>query len=209
MSRPSFDMRFLQFLLIAAAGCATTSSGKGESPRGAAEMEAAAARTSEAVGLAAPAFAVPNQDDETVRLEQFRGKWGVLYFYPKDDTPGCVCEATEFTDLLWKFHAVQAEVVGVSPDPPETHRKFQKKYGLQIQLLSDTRMQVIRQYGAWVEAGVGNTRSGRVVRSTFIIDPNGKIAYHWPEVIPQGHANRVKAKLDELRAAVAKANVSN
>ena len=204
-------MHYVRLFLvaIAAAGCATTSNSKSSntqssSPRGAEEMEAAAARTSRAVGMTAPRFAAPDQNEKTVKLDHFLGKWVVLYFYPRDDTPGCVCEATEFTDLLWKFHAVQAEVVGVSPDSPEKHRAFQKKYGLQIRLLSDTKLQVMRKYGAYVEAAVGNMKNGRVVRSTFLIDPNGKIAYHWPEVIPQGHAARVKKKLDQLRTATDK-----
>jgi peroxiredoxin Q/BCP len=167
-------------------------------PSGAATMEAAASRSSRAIGMSAPQFAARDQDGRTARLRDLSGRWLVLYFYPRDDTPGCVCEATEFTDLLWKFHALDAEVWGVSPDTVADHRRFRKKYALQIRLLSDPDHTVMRRYGAWVDTTIGARRSGRVVRSTFLIDPGGKVAHHWPEVIPQGHADRVAQKLAQL-----------
>ena len=196
---------FLRLLpWIAFAACAATGGARPAEPRGAAEMEAAASRASRAIGLGASDFSIPDADGKPVRLADLRAKWVVLYFYPRDDTPGCVCEATEFTDLLWQFLEVGAEVVGISPDSPESHREFAHKYGLEIRLLSDPGLGVMRQYGAWVEVPAGPARGGRVVRSTYLVDPKGRIAWHWPEVIPQGHAARVKRKLDELRAAASK-----
>ncbi|MDH3591415.1 MAG: peroxiredoxin [Planctomycetota bacterium] len=165
----------------------------------AAKMEDAAAAASKVVGRPAPDFVLLNAQGKAEKLTDYKGKWLVVYFYPKDDTPGCVCEATEFTDLLWRFHRLDSSIIGISPDSPESHVKFTKKYGLQIKLLSDPKKQAMRRYGAWVETQVADTLQGRVVRSTFLIDPDGKIAYHWPEVIPEGHANRVRARLVKMQ----------
>ena len=147
----------------------------------------------------APDFSLLNMKETSTKLSDFRGKWTVLYFYPKDDTPGCVCEATEFTDLLYRFHRLKSAIVGISPDSPAEHRKFTKKYGLQVNLLSDPDKVAMREYGAWVDTNVAGTTQGRVVRSTFLIDPQGKIAYHWPEVIPEGHAERVRQRLVKVQ----------
>lgn len=92
-------------------------------------------------------------------------------------------------------------MVGVSPDSPESHKRFEKKYGLQVRLLADPEYVIMRKYGAWVDSQIGDARHGRVVRTTYILDPGGRIAWHWPEVIPSGHAARVSEKLAELRAA--------
>ena len=162
-------------------------------------IEQAAARRSPLVGKKAAAFTLPNQDEQPVSLEDFRGQWVVLYFYPEDDTPGCMCQATEFTRILDDFFGLDAQVVGVSPDSPKSHRQFIKKHALAFPLLSDPSHDVMRQYGAWVDSGFGPGTEGRVLRTTFLIDPQGRIAYHWPEVIPQGHAQRVRNKLEELR----------
>ncbi len=196
------------------AACVTTQpAGEGDklppNPRGTAvrvapdpaKMEEAAAASSKVVGKSAPEFVLLDMNEKTAKLSDYKGKWAVLYFYPRDDTPGCVCEATEFTDLLWRFHRLKSSIVGISPDSPESHRKFAKKYGLQVSLLSDPKKQAMRRYGAWVESTVADTTQGRVVRSTFIVDPEGNIAYHWPEVIPEGHAERVRARLVTLQIA--------
>lgn len=164
-----------------------------------ATIEIAAAERSAARGKPAPSFTLPNQKDQQVSLQSLRGQWVVLYFYPADDTPGCGCQATEFTTLLASFRGHDATVMGVSPDIPAAHRRFIRKYRLAIPLLSDPRKTVMREYGAWADIEKGPAAPGRVIRSTYLIDPQGTIAFHWPEVIPQGHAQRVMDKLVELK----------
>ena len=136
-----------------------------------------------------------------VTLDSFQGRWVVLYFYPQDDTPGCTCQANEFTELLARFHEMNALVVGISPDTPVSHEMFREKYELKIDLLSDLSHETMRAYGAWMDFTVEGKQLGRVVRSTFVIDPNGVVAWHWPEVVPRGHARRVREKLLELQSA--------
>lgn len=160
-----------------------------------AEMEAAASQGSSFVGEVAPGFTLPSEQDMSVSLADYRGQWVVLYFYPQDDTPGCTCQATEFTELLQSFGQRNAVILGVSPDEPSTHRFFKKKYNLDLTLLSDPDAAVMRQYGAWVEMSIRGNTVGRVVRSTVLIDPAGDVAWHWPEVIPEGHAQRVYDRL--------------
>ncbi|HEY0715637.1 MAG TPA: peroxiredoxin [Polyangia bacterium] len=152
------------------------------------------------VGTAAPAFALKNQDDEIVKLKDLAGKWTVLYFYPKDDTPGCTIEACDFTAGLKDFEKLEAQVVGCSPDSPESHRKFIAKYKLKIPLLSDPDREIIKTYGAWGEKNLYGKISEGVIRSTVIIDPKGKVAHHWPKVSAKGHADEVQEKLKELQA---------
>jgi len=165
-----------------------------------AEMEQAASARSAIVGQPAPDFALPDQDGQAVSLRGLRGKWVVLYFYPQDDTPGCACQATEFTALLWSFRDMNATVLGVSPDNPASHRRFIEKYNLKLVLLSDPEHAVMRRYGAWATTALGDKQYGRVVRTTVIIDPQGTIRHHWPEVLPTGHAERVRTKLAALQA---------
>lgn len=178
-------------VLVVLAGCSSTPP--------ASAMERAAAAKSPAMKKAAPDFTLRNQDEQAVTLSQQRGRWVVLYFYPQADTPGCVCQASEFTNLLTEFHTMDAVVLGVSPDQTLNLKLFQEKYNLKLTLLSDPTKQVMRRYGAWVDTQFGEEMSGRVVRSTYLIDPQGQVAYHWPEVIPQGHAQRVREKLLELQ----------
>jgi peroxiredoxin Q/BCP len=162
-------------------------------------MEEAASRRSPVLGKPATDFTLPEVRGSTFKLSAERGKWVVLYFYPQADTPGCTCQATEFTALLAKFAALDAEVVGVAPDSAMAIEFFADKYKLQIRLLSDESKDVMRQYGAWVDQTVAGQKMGRVVRSTFLISPTGQIAWHWPEVIPEGHAERVRLRLEQLR----------
>jgi peroxiredoxin Q/BCP len=151
------------------------------------------------VGKKAPDFNLPNQDDEPVKLGDLGGKWVVLYFYPNDDTPGCTTEACDFTAGLKDFEKLDATVLGASPNTTESHRKFIAKYKLKIELLSDPAHKVLEKYGAWGEKNMyGRTTMG-VIRSTVVIDPQGKVAHHWPKVKAAGHADAVKEKLKELR----------
>jgi peroxiredoxin Q/BCP len=156
-----------------------------------------------AVGSKAPAFALPNQDDEVVKLSALKGRWVVLYFYPKDDTPGCTTEACDFTAGIKAFEKLDATVLGCSADSPESHRKFIAKHKLKVSLLSDADRTVMQAYGAWGEKMLYGKKIVGVIRSTVIIDPNGKVAHHWPTVRAAGHAEAVREKLAELRAAAA------
>ena len=165
-----------------------------------AKMEAAASASSPIVNKPAPTYTLSNQNDQPVNLAGLRGQWVVLYFYPKDDTPGCACQANEFTQLLTEFRKHNAAIYGVSADSPESHRQFIEKYSLKIDLLSDPDHKVMEAYGAWVQAHLGSEGYGRVIRSTVVIDPQGVIRHHWPEVIPEGHAERVREKLIQLQA---------
>jgi thioredoxin-dependent peroxiredoxin len=153
-----------------------------------------------AIGKKAPDFALKNQDDEVVRARDLAGRWVVLYFYPKDDTPGCTVEACDFTAGIKSFEKLEATVLGCSPDSTESHRKFIAKHKLKIDLLSDPDHEALLAYGAWGEKNMYGRVTEGVLRSTVIIDPKGKVAYHWPRVSAQGHASIVREKLKELQA---------
>jgi peroxiredoxin Q/BCP len=151
------------------------------------------------VGAKAPAFTLPDQDGVAVSLSSLRGSWVVLYFYPKDDTPGCTTEACEFSEGIEAFGGLDAVVLGCSADSPEKHRSFIGKYELAVRLLSDRDHAVMEAYGAWGEKSMyGRTAMG-VIRSTVLIDPSGRVAFHWPTVKAAGHAAQVREKLAELR----------
>ncbi|WP_200762716.1 thioredoxin-dependent thiol peroxidase [Nitrosophilus alvini] len=147
----------------------------------------------------APDFCLPNQDDVEICLHDLKGKWVVLYFYPKDNTPGCTTEACDFTERMPEFEEQDAVILGVSPDTTQKHRNFIEKKGLKITLLSDTEKEVLKKYGAWGLKKMYGKEFEGVIRSTFLIDPEGKIAYIWPKVKVKGHAEEVKEKLKELR----------
>jgi peroxiredoxin Q/BCP len=150
------------------------------------------------IGAVAPSFTLLDQDERKVSLKGYAGRWLVLYFYPKDDTPGCTVEACEFTSALKDFEKVQAAVAGVSPDAPQSHRKFADKHGLKLRLLSDTDHAVLKAYVAWGLKSMYGKKYEGVLRSTVLIDPKGRIAFHWPKVKPEGHAKEVREKLAEL-----------
>lgn len=150
------------------------------------------------VGKKAPSFTLLDQDDNPVRLADYKGQWVVLYFYPRDDTPGCTKEACEFTAGIRDFDRLDAVVLGCGPDTPERHRAFVKKYRLKVTLLSDPKHVVMEKYGAWGEKVLyGKTTIG-VKRSTVIIDPSGMVAHHWRAVKAAGHADKVQEKVAEL-----------
>ncbi len=159
-----------------------------------------AANTTVETGAKAPAFTLPDQDNNKVKLTDQKGKWVVLYFYPKDDTPGCTREACEFTDNLKDFNTLNASIFGVSPDRPESHQKFIDKYKLKITLLSDPDKKVMEKYGAFGKKNMYGKESMGVIRSTFLIDPSGKVAHTWRSVKAAGHAEKVSEKLAELTA---------
>jgi peroxiredoxin Q/BCP len=150
------------------------------------------------LGELAPDFSVVAQDGNQVNLATFADKWLVLYFYPKDNTPGCTTEAKDFTGLNSDFTELGAVVVGVSPDSVKSHCKFIDKQELSIILLSDPEHQVAEAYGVWqLKKFMGKEYMG-VVRSTFLINPGGAIAHSWSNVKVKGHAENVLAKLREL-----------
>jgi thioredoxin-dependent peroxiredoxin len=150
------------------------------------------------IGKPAPAFSLPDQDGVTVTSGDLLGRWVVLYFYPKDDTPGCTVEACEFTAGIAGFQGLDAVVLGCSADSPASHRKFIAKHGLRLRLLSDPDHAVMTAYGAWGEKVTYGKPTTGVIRSTVIVDPSGTVAAHWPKVKAEGHAEAVRAKLAEL-----------
>ncbi len=152
------------------------------------------------LGGQAPGFTLPDQDGKDVSLGDLKGKWVVLYFYPKDDTPGCTIEACEFTEGIEAFEGLDAEVLGCSPDLPEKHRKFIAKHGLKVRLLSDPDHGVMEAYGAWGEKNMYGRISVGVIRSTVIIDPSGRIAHHWRRVKSRGHAAKVRETLEKIQS---------
>ena len=152
-------------------------------------------------GKKAPAFTLADENGEKVRLSDLAGNWVVLYFYPRDDTPGCTVEACDFTSGLKSFERLGAKVYGCSPDTAESHQKFIKKYKLKVKLLSDPSRKAMEKYGAWGEKNMyGNITLG-VIRSTVLIDPKGKVAKHWKRVKTRGHAESVRKVLEEAQSA--------
>ena len=151
------------------------------------------------VGSKAPDFTIPNQDGKSVNLNDLSGKWAVIYFYPRDDTPGCTVEANEFTELYSKFEDNNAVVIGVSPDNEAKHCKFIDKYELRVELLADTEKTMLSDYGVWQEKSMyGKTYMG-VVRTTYLINPEGHISEVWTKVKARGHAEVVLNRLIDLK----------
>jgi len=143
------------------------------------------------VGDRAPEFTLMSQDEQPVRLKDFRGTKVVLYFYPKDDTPGCTKEACSFNDQLSAIKKKGAVVLGMSADPVASHLRFSEKYGLRFPLLSDPEKKVIKAYGVWKEKKLyGRTFMG-IVRTTVIIDERGKVAAIFPKVKVDGHSDEI------------------
>jgi peroxiredoxin Q/BCP len=151
-------------------------------------------------GDPAPEVALPDETGTIHRLSDQRGRWTVLYFYPKDDTPGCTVEACSFRDEMGQYTDRSADVWGVSPQGAVSKRAFREKYSLPFPLLSDEDHAVAEAYGSWVEKqNYGKTYWG-TARTTFLVDPEGRIARIWPKVKADGHATEVLAALDELQA---------
>jgi thioredoxin-dependent peroxiredoxin len=149
-------------------------------------------------GDKAPSFSLKDQNGKTVKLADFKGQPVVLYFYPKDDTPGCTTEACGFRDEHAKLVKAGAVVLGVSPDDEKKHTKFISKYSLNFSLLADTEHALAEKFGAWGEKKMYGKSYMGILRSTFLIDAAGKIAKVWPKVKPEGHAVEVLAELKKL-----------
>ena len=150
------------------------------------------------IGRKAPAFTLENHNGEKTKLTDYAGKWLVLYFYPKDNTSGCTTEACDFTAGLPNFKKLDAAVVGVSPDSVKSHQNFIAKYKLKVDLLSDPDKKMLAKYGVWQEKSMYGRKYMGVVRTTVLIDPDGKVAHVWEKVKVKGHVDKVKAKLKEL-----------
>src|SRR5690349_729724 len=153
-----------------------------------------------AVGDPAPTFALPDESGTVHQLADQRGRWTVVYFYPKDDTPGCTVEACEFRDANETIHERGADVWGISPQGATSKRKFREKFGLPFLLLADEDHAVAEAYGSWVEKDNYGKKYMGVARRTFLGDPDRRGARTWEKGKPEGHAAEVIAALDEVQA---------
>lgn len=156
------------------------------------------------LGKPAPKFSLPSSDGGTVSLADLRGKYVVLYFYPKDNTPGCTLSAQDFRDRRDALHRLGAVIVGVSKDSIASHCRFRDKYQLSFPLLTDADGAVLEAYGAWGEKVMYGKRMMGVIRSTVLIDKDGIVARHWPKVSVKGHADEVVAAVEALRTPASK-----
>ena len=150
------------------------------------------------LGSPAPDFTLPDADMEMVNLSKLKGKTVVLYFYPKDDTPGCTVQAIEFSDLEDEFNAAGALVLGVSRDDCISHAGFRDKHGLAVALLSDEDGKVCEKYGVWQEKEKDGVKKMGIVRSTFVIDKEGVLRHVQYGVSPKGHATEILNMIKEL-----------
>ena len=149
-------------------------------------------------GERVPQFSLPADDGTIVTRDSLRGKNTVLYFYPKDDTTGCTKEACDFRDAFPQFGKSDAEVIGVSPDSIESHRKFKKKYSLPFKLLTDEGHEVADEFGVWKEKSMYGRKYMGIERTTVIIDRDGRVARIFPKVRVPGHVEEVENALREL-----------
>ncbi|MGQ0833934.1 MAG: peroxiredoxin [Gammaproteobacteria bacterium] len=164
--------------------------------RAAAADPQAAAPAAPSVGAPAPKFKLQDQTRKWVSLDDHKGKWVVLYFYPKDNTPGCTTQACEFRDNIFAFRDANAVILGVSVDDVASHGEFAKEHRLPFPILADPTKQVAKEYGVLRSLGVMEVAR----RETFIIDPKGRIAKRYPSVDPKGHSQLVLNDLKELKA---------
>ena len=154
------------------------------------------------VGERAPDFALSDHHGKVHRLSEQRGSWVVVYFYPKDDTPGCTTEACQFRDALPRFKDMGAKVLGVSADDKESHERFAEKHDLNFPLLVDPDLGTLKAYGAYGEKEVGGEKRMGVFRRTYLIDPQGYVARTWDAVDPDGHAEEVRRAIEEAKRGV-------
>ena len=151
----------------------------------------------------APEFTLPDQNGKEISLKDFRGKYVVLYFYPRADTPGCTVEACEFRDSYRKIQNSGAVILGISPDQPKAQKKFEEKYSLPFTLLGDADKKVGNAFGVIQEKNMYGKKVMGVVRTTFIIGPEGKIKHIFEKVKPEGHAEEVLAYLKQAQKGAA------
>ena len=151
------------------------------------------------VGEAAPDFRLQDQNGEWHTLEQYRGQWVALYFYPKDDTPGCTTEACAFRDNIFAFENIGATILGVSLDDVDSHKEFADKYSLPFSILADTNKEAATKYGVYVKMGTREMAK----RESFLIDPQGQVAKHYSKVNAETHSEEVLADLELLIAETA------
>ncbi len=150
-------------------------------------------------GKKAPAFSLNNKDSKKVKLSDFKGKWIVLYFYPKDNTSGCTKEAIDFTENIAKFKKLKAVIIGISADSEKSHANFIKKHGLKVELLSDPDHNVMEKYGVWQKKKMYGREYMGVVRSTILINPKGIIEKIWEKVKVKGHVKEVHTALCDMQ----------
>ncbi len=143
-------------------------------------------------------FCLKDFEEKEHCLDNFKGKWVVLYFYPKDNTSGCTKEAIGFTELKEEFEKLNAIIIGISPDSPKSHKRFIEKHNLNILLLSDPEHQILEKFGAWQLKKMYGREYYGVVRSTYLISPDGEIVAEWKKVKVKGHVEAVLEKLKEL-----------
>ncbi|MGE4313935.1 MAG: thioredoxin-dependent thiol peroxidase [Pseudobdellovibrionaceae bacterium] len=148
------------------------------------------------IGDKAPEFTAPTDNGGTLSLESLKGKTVVLYFYPKDDTPGCTKEACGFNEALQSFKSLNAEIVGVSKDSAAKHDKFKEKYGLNFNLVSDEDGAICEAYGTWIEKSMYGRKYMGIDRATFLVGPDGKIQAIWRNVKVPGHVDEVKETIE-------------
>ncbi len=151
-------------------------------------------------GSKAPKFKLESDAGSQVSLADYAGKWLVLYFYPKDNTPGCTREAQDFTTAAAKLKKLGAEVVGISKDSVKSHCGFKEKIGIKFTLLSDPELEAHEAYGAWGTKVMYGKKVQGVIRSTFLVSPDGKIAQAWRGVKVDGHVDKVLAAIEQQRA---------
>ena len=144
-------------------------------------------------------FCLPNQDGKNICLQDFKGKWVVVYFYPKDNTPGCTIEAIDFTKKLKEFEKLNAKILGISSDSEKSHCSFIEKQKLKIDLLSDVEKKVIKQFGVWGKKKLYGKEYFGVLRSTFLINPDGEIAKEWKSVKVENHVEKVLEEIREMQ----------
>ena len=149
-------------------------------------------------GMEAPLFTLPDKDGNEVSLESFRGSYVLVYFYPRDNTPGCTAEACSIRDNMPDFTSLGLTVLGISPDKAESHRRFGEKYSLTFTLLSDTEHRTMEEYGAYGEKMMYGKKTVGVIRSSFLIDPDGIVRKVWKKVNTKTHGDDVKKAFSEL-----------
>lgn len=153
------------------------------------------------IGDAAPDFSLPANNDQTISLSDYKGQKVILYFYPKDDTPGCTTQACDFNDTLSELGNLNTVVLGVSKDPLAKHKKFAEKYSLGFPLLSDEEHNTCENYGVWVEKNMYGKKFMGIERSTFLIDEEGKIEKIWRKVKVRGHLEDILQEIENTANA--------